>query len=75
MHISVPIYRLKRDARNLARNESIPLHTALDRIATREGFSSWSLLAAQAAARSPAAKLYARLNQGELVLLGARRRE
>jgi replicative DNA helicase len=37
-----------------------------------EGFASWSLLAARAAALSPAAKLYARLHPGNLLLLAAR---
>ena len=72
---SAPIHRLKRDARLLARSAGIPLHAALDRIAAREGFSAWSLLAARAAALSPAAKFYARLGAGDLVLVGARPRQ
>lgn len=72
---SAPIHRLKRDARLLSRSAGIPLHAALDRIAAREGFSAWSLLAARAAALSPAAKLYARLAPGDLVLVGARPRQ
>lgn len=70
--LSAPLYRLKRQAKLLSRADNIPLHQALDRIATSEGFASWSLLAAKAAALSPAAKLYARLKPGELLLLGAR---
>ena len=42
-----PVFVLKREAKQLARNESIPLHAALDRIASREGFRSWSLLIAR----------------------------
>lgn len=72
MKLSAPLYRLKRQAKLLARVENVPLHKALDRIATSEGFASWSLLAAKAAALSPAAKLYARLNPGNLLLLAAR---
>ncbi|MGV3614074.1 MAG: DNA helicase [Fimbriimonas sp.] len=72
MTLSVPIYRLKRKARLLSREAKIPLHEALDRIAAEEGFRSWSLLAAKAAAAAPAAKLFARLAPGDLVLLGAR---
>ena len=44
MWLSAPIYRLKRRARLLARNEKIALHVALDRIARAEGFAGWSLL-------------------------------
>jgi replicative DNA helicase len=72
MKLSAPIYRLKRKARLLSRNENIPLHAALDRIAIQEGFSSWSLLAAKASAAAPTCKLYARLKPGDLVLVGAR---
>ncbi len=70
MILSAPIYRLKRNARLLAREQRIPLHAALDSVAHAEGYASWSLLAARAA--RPAAGLSARLNAGDLVLLGAR---
>jgi replicative DNA helicase len=72
MKLSAPIYRLKRAARLIARAENIPLHRALDRVATEEGFATWSLLAASFAARAPAAALFARLVPGDLLLLGAR---
>jgi replicative DNA helicase len=72
MKLSAPIYVLKRKARLLSRQESIPLHEALDRVAAKEAFSSWSLLAAKAAARAPAGKLFPRLKSGDLVLIGAR---
>jgi KaiC len=72
MKLSAPIYRLKRKAKLLARNNNIPLHEALDRVARQEGFAGWSLLAAKAAATAPAAKLFARLMPGDLMLLGAR---
>lgn len=72
MKLSAPIYGLKRKAKLLAREESIALHEALDRIAVQEGFSSWSLLAAKASEVSPAAKLFPRLEPGDLVLMGAR---
>lgn len=72
MKLSAPVYRLKREAKLLARAENIPLHAALDRIAVREGFSGWSLLAAKATALAPAGKLFARLAPGDLVLVGAR---
>lgn len=72
MKLSAPIYRLKRQAKTLSREAQIPLHEALDRIAVNEGFASWSLLAAHHAQATPAAKLYAQLKQGDLILIAAR---
>ncbi|WFU08662.1 DNA helicase [Rhizobium sp. CB3090] len=73
MRLSGPIYRLKRKARLMSREENIPLHEALDRIAAEEGFRGWSLLAARAEATNPAGAMFAELDPGDLVLLGARR--
>jgi len=72
MKLSAPLYHLKRKAKLLSRAENIPLHEALDCMARQEGFGGWSLLAAKAAAAPPAAKLFARLAPGDLVLVGAR---
>jgi hypothetical protein len=72
MKISAPIYHLKRKAKALSRENSIPLHAALNHIALQEGCSSWSLLAARHAESSPAATLYRHLKAGELLLIGAR---
>ncbi|MBO6890407.1 MAG: DNA helicase [Roseibium sp.] len=72
MKLSAPINRLKRNARLLARDKNIPLHAALDRVARNEGFSSWSLLSAHAAQSRPAAGLFTRLQNGDVLLLGAR---
>ena len=72
MKLSAPIYRLKRQAKILSRIENIPLHTALDRIAAKEGFVRWSLLAAKLSAESPARTLLNQLVPGDLLLLGAR---
>jgi replicative DNA helicase len=72
MKPSKPIYHLKRRAKLLAREEDIPLHEALDRIALQEGYSGWSLLASRYAALTPASKLFGRLMPGDLVLVGAR---
>lgn len=71
MKLSSPIYQLKRRARAIAREEGIPLHRAQDRIALREGFASWSLLAAKAAKSFPDRYL-GTLGNGDLVLLAAR---
>ena len=72
MKLSAPIYHLKRKAKRLSREEGIPLHDALDRVATTEGFSAWSMLAARAAATTPANKLFPQFQPGDLVLVGAR---
>lgn len=72
MHLSAPLYRLKREARLLSREAGIPLAAALDRIAAREGHARWSLLAQRAAERSPAALIYPRLRPGEMILVAAR---
>lgn len=72
MKLSAPIYQLKRNAKKLAREKGIELHAALERIAVGEGFESWSLLASKYAASSHAAKLYAGLKNGDMMLIGAR---
>jgi replicative DNA helicase len=72
MQLSVPIYVLKRMARQLARAQSLPLNEALDRVAIGQGYGSWSLLAARHAAQSPAARLFSKLKAGEIALVGAR---
>ncbi|MGY3610089.1 MULTISPECIES: DNA helicase [unclassified Bradyrhizobium] len=72
MKLSAPLYHLKRKAKRLSREEGIPLHVALNRIALQEGYRDWSLLAAKLSASRPAGKLLARLKPGDLVLVGAR---
>ncbi|TFI56642.1 DNA helicase [Sphingomonas parva] len=77
MRLSAPIFRLKRQARLLARADGVPLHVALDRVARGEGFRAWSHLAASASAAAAAAgdggrALLAALAPGDLVLLGGR---
>jgi replicative DNA helicase len=75
MRLSAPVYILKQHARALSRREKIPLHQALDRIANREGFGTWSLLAARRSEREPPATLFSQLSPGNLVLLGGRPRQ
>ncbi|WP_171207191.1 MULTISPECIES: DNA helicase [unclassified Ruegeria] len=70
MLLSAPIYVLKRQAKQLARQRAIPLHEALDRIAQQEGFQSWSHLASSS--DTAATKILSRLEPGQLILLGAR---
>jgi replicative DNA helicase len=72
MKLSAPIYHLKRKAKLLSREKSIPLHEALDRIAEQEGFNRWSLLATKTVLTAPARRIFKRLAPGDLVLVGAR---
>lgn len=72
MTLSAPIFQLKRRAKALSRNQGMPLHAALDRIAKQEGFASWSLLAARASNTRASADFLALLNPGDLALLAAR---
>lgn len=71
MSLSASIPVLKSQARRLKRLESLPLSEALNRVAQREGYASWSLLVTRAAARKDA-ELFSLLDPGELLLLGAR---
>ena len=74
MKLSAPIHILKSRAKQLSQAQSIPLNQALDAIAVREGFNSWSLL------QSKRAEIYPRtysdvlnfFNPGDLVIIGAR---
>lgn len=72
MRLSAPIFRLKRRAKQIARDHAIPLHAALDDIARQEGYESWSLLAARAAQDRPEADYLSRLDPGDLLLIAAR---
>jgi replicative DNA helicase len=72
MKLSAPVYHLKRRAKLLSREQRIPLHEALDRIAAKEGFRHWSLLSARAATATAASKLFAQLRPGDIALIGAR---
>ncbi len=72
MELSAPIYALKRRAKLRARQTGIPLHQALDRVASEEGFRSWSHLAGSSTLASPAQEVLAQLEPGDLILIGAR---
>jgi replicative DNA helicase len=72
MKLSAPIYQLKRHAKQISRENKIPLNQALNTVAKQEGLENWSLLAALHAKRSPATKLLSALKPRDLVLLGAR---
>jgi hypothetical protein len=72
MKVTIPVFRLKRDARRLARDKGVPLHAALDLVAREAGFAHWSLLAADHAHQRPAVRVLQQMQAGDLVLLGAR---
>jgi replicative DNA helicase len=71
MKLSAPIYHLKRQAKRIARDEKIPLHAALDRIAAQEGERGWSALAAKVVPTRKA-EIFSRLAPGDMLLIGAR---
>ncbi|MCK7612120.1 DNA helicase [Roseibium sediminicola] len=72
MKLTHPIYRLKRAARQKARQTRMPLSQALNELAAAEGFSNWNHLASAWRSRSPAEVLLDRLPLGSLILLAAR---
>ena len=72
MRLSAPVFRLKRDAKKLARDRSVPLHVALDEVAVREGFRSWSHMMAARPVATLAAQVRAGIAPGSLVVLAAR---
>ncbi|MDO1585471.1 DNA helicase [Agrobacterium sp. DKPNP3] len=72
MKLSAPIFQLKRRAKLMARNDSVPLNEALDLIAREEGFAQWSLLSASMAAGTLSKTVLSRLTNGDLLLIGGR---
>ncbi|MEM0921612.1 MAG: DNA helicase [Pseudomonadota bacterium] len=72
MQLSAPIYVLKRKAKLLAREVDIPLHQALDQVAIKEGFQSWSHLVSSSAIERPAQDVLSQLEPGDLLLIAAR---
>lgn len=72
MRLSAPIFKLKRKAKQLSREDGIPLHRTLDRLAAGEGFRSWSHLSALHPSPRPPHALMRQLGAGDILLLGAR---
>ncbi|MGR3512265.1 MAG: hypothetical protein ACU0GG_05830 [Paracoccaceae bacterium] len=60
MNLSAPINELKRKAKLIRREESIPLNQALARIAKEEGYASWGLLIREHEAQKPKPKVQPR---------------
>src|SRR6476660_9683722 len=75
MKFTAPIFILKQQGKDVSREEKIPLHQALDRIASREGFRTWSLLAAKADSERATQRFLEQLNLGDLALIAARPRQ
>ncbi len=80
MKLSSPIYKLKRQAKLLARGGDMQLHEALNHIAKTEGFRDWGHLASQytklyakqIAKETPADGILQQICPGDMVLIGAR---
>jgi replicative DNA helicase len=76
MKLSSPIYKLKRQAKLLARGRDMQLHQALNTIAKTEGFRDWGHLASrydkQSAKATPADGILQQICPGDMVLVGAR---
>jgi len=72
MKLSAPIFQLKRRAKLMARNNSVPLNEALDQIARNEGFAKWSLLSASMSSGPLSQTILSRLDEGDLLLLAGR---
>lgn len=72
---TIPVHQLKRRAKVLQRQERMPLHAALDRVAREQGYARWSLLVARRPEGRPAGALFASLDPGDLLLVAARPRQ
>lgn len=74
MKLSAPIYVLKAQAKELKRTKQLKMTQALDLIAQREGFSSWSLLQSKSNELQPKLRenILNYLNPGDLFLLASR---
>lgn len=74
MKLSAPIYVLKSQAKELKRTKQITIVEALNQIAQREGYSSWSLLQSKAKDLIPKVPedILAYLNPGDLFLIASR---
>lgn len=72
MRLSSPIYKLKRQAKLLVRDNDIRLHEALNQIATKEGFKNWSHLASNYSKATPVKEIMKQISSGDMILIGAR---
>lgn len=74
MKLSAPIHVLKTQAQQLKKEKGITNTAALDLIAKREGFESWSLLQSKKDDMFPKSydEILGFFNPGDIVLVGAR---
>jgi replicative DNA helicase len=74
MKLSAPIFVLKAQAKEVKKSKSIQLSEALNQIAQREGYVSWSLLQSKAGDTYPKTsdEILDYLIPGDLVLIGSR---
>ena len=74
MKLSAPIHVLKAQAQQLKKEKSITNTEALDLIAKREGFNSWSLLQSKKEEMFPNSydEILDFFNPGDIILIGAR---
>ena len=76
MKLSAPIYVLKSQAKDLKKSQGISFSEALNQVARKEGFATWSLLMAKRESLFPESypQILDFLNEGDLVLVAARPR-
>jgi replicative DNA helicase len=74
MKLSLPIHVLKSQAKKLKRESSITMSEALNQIAKREGYTSWSLLITKSSDSLPDSfvEVLDYFNAGDLGMVGAR---
>jgi len=74
MKLSAPIHVLKSQAKRIKRAESLTMTEALNQVANKEGFSSWSLLQSKSEEIYPTSydEILSFFNGGDLILIGAR---
>ena len=72
MKLSSPIYKLKSQAKLLARGGNVKLHEALNQLAAKEGLRDWGHLASNYAKATPAIEVMRQICSGDMVLIAAR---
>ena len=75
MNFDIPVFQLKKLAKTRSRENNVPLNIALDQIAREQGFPDWHHLAFREKRERDAATIFRRMDEGDLLLLGARPRQ
>ena len=71
MKLSSPIYKLKSQAKLLARGGNVKLHKALNQLAAKEGFRDWGHLASNYAKATPAIEVMRQICSGDMLFIAA----